>query len=151
MDFAIHILKGVNDIEFGMTRGQVRRRMTGTYKLADNKDGHYRADLFEEYGVFFRYGDDGHLDACEFFGSARTWLGGVNVMALTVGQAVEVLTRLDPTTEVEVDGATAYDAVLAIWTLDPDEEGPAAPLESFLVGRPGYYDSLRPEVRDDRI
>jgi len=148
MEFAIHPLKGVNDIQFGMTEGKVRELMRGatiTTRRGDivNETGHiWASEIYYHEGVRFDYDEGGHLEAAEFFKPAVVLIGGVRILDLSFGQALSTLARIDPNIAIEEDGATSFELALGIWVEDAGK-GANSPIETFLVGRPGYYDFLR--------
>lgn len=151
MAYVIHPLKGMNDLEFGMTIEEARSRMTGTFEVVDYHDGHHPADMYYDQGVFLRYDDYGHLAQCEFFAPAEAILAGVDVMALTIAQAKALLLRLDPHTLVKKYDATSFDLAIGLGTEDPDELGDDAALQSICIGREGTYDEFRPGQPEEDI
>jgi len=147
MEYVVHTLKGVNSIEFGMTVDEVRNIMSGQFETF-RRGGAFEpamndhpSDFYTEEGVFCYYDTEGHLEAMEFTNRARVLLGGVNVFELPIGRAVELLTRLDPEAVVDWEGAVSHGLSLAVWSPEASEDE-NAPVESFLTGRPGYYDDV---------
>ena len=141
MDFTIYPLKGANAVEFGMRSAQVKRAMNAPCVSGDIRavSKEFPTDFFEEAGVFAYYDVDGFLDALEFVRPSRPLLGKVNVFSLPFGQAAAMLARLDPEVVSEPDAVLSRQLSLSIWSPElPD--GDHVPIESFLVGRPGYYD-----------
>lgn len=144
MAYQIFPLKGFNDIEFGMTRDQVRARFSAPVREDDQHDGMEPCDWYHSLGICFEYDLEYHLQAIEFFKPAKPVFTGVNVLDLTLAQTQAMLARLDPSTVDEVDSSKAFDLAIGVWTQDDDDLGPDAPLTTFLIGKPGYYDEFRP-------
>ena len=142
MNFVVHPLKGVNDIEFGMTSAQVRAKVN----VAPEPDLHratskeFPSDFFPDLGFFCDYDDEGHLETIEFVLAGRPVLGGVNILSLPFHLAAEVLSRLDPQVVRAPDMVTSRRLSLSVWSSDPEDEG--IPVEAFLIGRPGYFDDV---------
>lgn len=152
MDFQLHPLKGVNDIEFGMTMDMVRARMTGTRDTFDRHKNGCLEDMYDDIGASFSYDLEGHLEFCQFFRPARAWLGGIDVLGLTMAEVVVLMKRLDPSTADEDDTEpTAFDLAMAPWSDDPDGLGDQAVITVFGLGKPGYYDEFRPGQPEEDI
>ena len=143
MLFTVFPLKAVNQIEFGMTAEIVREKMSGRLATGDirarSKD--HPTDYYQDEGAFFYYDEEGFLDAVEFASGANVILGGVRPLELPVGQAIAAMSKLDPNMIVDDEGAFSRRLSLGIWCPSIDE-GDDEPVESFLVGKPGYYDFL---------
>lgn len=144
MDFVVHPLKGVNDIEFGMTPEQVRPKLGDDFEIVTHRgrNEESRSDFYADLGLFCDYDEFGHLEAIEFVLSGRPFLGSISMLTLTVSTATELLARLDPQMVVEPDGAVSVPLSLAIWSSESSDEDKDVRVETFLVGRPGYYDFL---------
>lgn len=147
MQYVIHPLKGVNDVEFGMHVSEVRRRMGGDPEQFRRGGEGYPSDYHVKEGVFCYYDDQGFLEAIEFANIAPAFLDGVDLFTLSVSEMAALLTRLDPEGGRDHDGASSRRLCLAAWAPDDDDEGDDAPVESMLTGRPGYCDYLDPVVR----
>jgi hypothetical protein len=141
MSYTIYPLKGVNQIEFGMPVQRVRDLIGNDFLTGDvrAKSKDYPTDYILEDKVFFYYDETGHLEAVEFAAGASILLGGINPLSINWGQAREIMLKLDPDAVIDDEGAESRKLSLAIWCPDADE-GDDASVESFLVGRPGYYD-----------
>jgi len=143
VDFVVHPLKGVNDIEFGMTAPQVRSKINAAPEQKAHRatSKEYPSDFYPDLGLFCDYDEEGHLETVEFVLAGRPFLGGVNILTLPFGLAADLLRRLDPQVTLEPDAAVSRRLSMAIWSSDlPD--GDHVPVETFLVGRPGYYDDM---------
>ncbi|MDE2619765.1 MAG: hypothetical protein KGL54_06335 [Sphingomonadales bacterium] len=151
MAYQIFPLKGCDDIEFGMTRDQVRARFSEPALEDDLHDGMEPCDWYHSLGICFEYDLEYHLQAIEFFEPAKPVLNGVSVLDLTLAQMGTMLARLDPSTVEEDYVATAYDLAIGVWAEDQDDIGPDAPLTTFLIGKPGYYDEFRPGAPEMNI
>lgn len=142
MRFIAHPNKGANDIEFGMTAEMVAQRMTGELDIGDiratSKD--HPTYSYPEVPVFFYFDEDGHLEGIEFCAGANALLGGINLLNLSVREAITALTQLDPMTVVDHDGATSHKLSLSIWCPHIGDEEDPEPVETLLLGRPGYFD-----------
>lgn len=140
MDYTIHPLKGVNQIEFGVQAARVRQDMGTKYISGDFRavSKEHPTDFFKDAGMFAYYDADGHLEAMEFASPGRVFLGGVNLLSMHFSQVMALLTKLD--SHYSEDRAGACFRTLSIGIYAPrsiDEED--APVEAVLVGRPGYY------------
>jgi hypothetical protein len=141
MIFKAYPHKGVNDIEFGMTSAMVGERMTGRLEIGDiratSKD--HPTYSYPDVPVFFYFDGEGYLDSIEFCRGADVLLGGINFLNLPVREALSALQRLDPDMVMEVDGAKSRALDLALWCPNLDEEDDEEPVETLLIGAPGYY------------
>jgi hypothetical protein len=146
MDFIINPLVGIhNGIKFGMNFMEIRKYMKGNFKsfirggnikeLGDR----FPCDFYQDIGVFFYYDLKGKLEAIEFAHEAKPVIDGQAIFDLPAREAVRFLAKLDPELLVESDGATSFRLSLGLWAPDLSDEE-SAPVESFLTGRPGYYD-----------
>ena len=140
MNYVIHPLRGVDQIEFGMTPQQTRSRMKGDFELFKRTPQvSFPSDYFPEEHAFFYYDVSGLLQAIEFAPPAQPTIGGLDLFGLTFGQAVTKLRLLDNSLEEDADGAIARRLGVSIWApLAKDDRN--APVESVLVFRKGYYD-----------
>jgi hypothetical protein len=141
MDFIIHPLKGINDIEFGMKKEEVRQLIGVSPVEFRRHDEAHLSDHFENEGAFAYYDADGHLEAMEFSPPSRALLGVVNVLDLPFGQAASLLNRIDSKLVTDKDMVTSKRYCLSLWSSAGFEEKDE-PVEALLVGREGYYDSL---------
>lgn len=141
MTYKIYLLKGVNQIEFGMPVQRVREIIGNNFSTGDirAKSKDYPTDYILNERVFFYYDETGHLEAVEFASGADIALGGINPLAMNWGQARALIVKLDPDAMIDDEGAESRKFSMAVWCPDADE-GDNLPVESFLVGRPGYYD-----------
>jgi hypothetical protein len=139
MKFSIFPLKGVNQIKFSMTFGEVRALMGSEPKsFKKGPQDTFPTDYFDSEGVFFFYDGDGRLEAAEFAQPAQPIVADLNILGLGFGEALAILTSLDNHVEKQVDGAIAYQLGISIYA--PLAKGDmTAPVETVLVFRPGYY------------
>jgi hypothetical protein len=141
MDFTVHPLRGVNDIEFGMQASEVRKIIGEKPEEFRRHDEIYPSDHFVEEGVFGYYDPEGHLEALEFAEPARVILGAANILDLSFGQAATLMKQIDPEVVVDRDMVTSKRLCLSIWSSAGFKDD-AELVEAFWVGRTGYYDSL---------
>ena len=141
MDYSIHPLKGVNQIEFGTHAEVVRKSIGGDFEQFRRWKEIYPSDHFDEQGVFCYYDPDGHLEAFEFHEPARVFLSKVNLLSLHFSQAMALLTRLDQEFSRDLDGADFRNLSIGIYAprAEDDED---VPVEGVLVGRSCYYDEF---------
>lgn len=145
MDFRINILKGANDVEFGMRASKVRSLIGGKFKQFRRSSEIHPSDHCFELGVFCYYDSDGLLEALEFHSPARVFLGEINLLSLTYSQIVPLLKKLDPHIVTDMEGVGSKRLSLGFYIpdlSDEDEGGDDAHVETVLVGRPGYCDYL---------
>ena len=145
MQFVAYPLKGVNDIEFGMTAKMVKEKMSGELEIGDiratSKD--HPTYSYPNEPVFFYFDGDGHLDSIEFCHGADVLIGGVNILDMPVQTAIGAMLKLDPNAIVDDDSVVSPELSIAIWCPhlgDPEDE---EPVETILIGKPGYYDDLQ--------
>jgi hypothetical protein len=138
-EFRIWPLKGVDSIEFGMARDDVRSRFGSEPKsFKRSSRDTFPCDYFASDGVFFYYDDDGHLEAVEFALPAQPSVENLKLLGLGLDVAMAALSGLDSEVKKESDGAIAYQLGVSIWApLAKDDV--AAPVETVLAFRPGYY------------
>lgn len=139
MDFVFHPLKGVNDLEFGMDELSVHQRMGIVPEKFRRGGEKFPSDHYAAEGAFAYYDDEGHLEAFEVSRRSRALIGGVDILALPVRQALEFMQRLDPNAVIDRDGAISHKYSLAIWCPHLGDEEDEEPVEAALVGKPGYY------------
>lgn len=139
MKFQISSLKGVNGIEFGMSRNEVRRHFDSQPRsFMRSPQDSSPCDYFESQGVFFYYDGVGHLEAVEFASPAQPSVENLKLLGMGLDEATAALSGFDSEVEKEPDGAVAYQLGVSIYA-PLAKENPAAPVESVLAFRPGYY------------
>lgn len=145
MDFAAYPLKGVNDIEFGMTAEMVGQRMSGELEIADirARSPDHPTYYYPHVPVFYYFDENGHLEGIEFCEGADVRIGGINLLKLPVRAAIEAMTKLDSETVVDDQGAVSHRLSFGIWCPNIDDEEDEEPVETFLIARQGYYDYLK--------
>lgn len=138
-NFLILPLKGVGEIRFGMSPDEVRGRIGAAFRsFMRSPQASFPCDYFADVGAFCYYDSDGRLEAIEFSPPARPTIQGVELLGLGFEAAQNALSALDNQVENEIDGAIAYKVGVSIYApLAKDD--PAAPVESVLAFRPGYY------------
>lgn len=139
MKFRILPLKGVDGIEFGMTPDDVRSRFDSepkTFKRTPQDS--FPCDYFESESVFFYYDSDARLEAVEFALPAQPSIENMKLLGIGLNEATAALSGLDSQVEKEIDGAIAYQLGVSIYA-PLAKDNAAAPVESVLAFRPGYY------------
>lgn len=139
MDFVLKLLKGANGLEFGMTEQAVHDRMKVAPEKFRRHDEAFMSDYYVSDGAFAYYDDQGHLDAIEVSTPSRAILGGVDILALPVRQALAFVKQLDPDTKIDNGSVISHKYSLAIWCPHLGDEEDEEPVEAVLVGKPGYY------------
>lgn len=144
MIFNIMTNRGINNIEFGMDSENVRRLMSAQWETGPwrNISPEFPTDWFRDMGVFAYYDAEGFLEAMEFHEPADVCLGGVNLLGLQYGEARSLLGGIDPHFSVDEEGADFRTLSIGLYVPDAGELADKARIESVLVGRSGYYDSL---------
>ena len=144
MIFNIVPNKGVNNIEFGMNSANVRRLMNARFESGPwrNPSKYFPTDWFQVVGVFAYYDADGLLEAIEFHEPAAICLGDVDLLRLPYGVAKSLLTKLDPDFSSDGEGIDFRKLNIGLYAPDVEELADNARIESVLVGRSGYYDSI---------
>lgn len=143
MKFTAYPLKGVNDIEFGMTAQMVGARMHGRLEIGDFRatSTDHPTYYYPDEPVFFYFDEHGHLEGIEFCEGADVLLGGLNFLELPVRVAFAALAKLDPQTVVDHEGAQSPQLSIALWCPNLTDPEDPEPVESILFARPGYYDA----------
>lgn len=146
MEFHIAPLIGANSIRFGMTPSDIQRIVKKDPEKFRRGKEINPSDFYVEDGFFCYYDDsEGLLEALEFASGCTVIIDGVDLFKLTFGAAVNSLRKIDPDIVVEGDSITSHLLSLGVWSpLAYEDEN--EPLESILVGRPGYYDFLKEEA-----
>lgn len=141
MVFILHPLRGANDIEFGMTAEMVGARMPGIPDIGDIRATSidHPTYIYDEVPAFFYFDEEGHLDSIEFCRGSSIDLAGLNLFELTVRQALEFMRQIDPDTVINLDGAISNKLSLAIWCPHLGNKEDEEPIETVLIGKPGYY------------
>jgi hypothetical protein len=144
MQFLAYPLRGVNDIEFGMSAEMVGERMTGELEIGDirAKSKDHPTHFYPGEPVFFYFDADGHLEGVEFCEGADVRLGSINLLELPVREAIAVMKKLDADTVVDDQGAVSHRLSFGIWCPNIDDEQDEEPVETVLIARQGYYDYL---------
>jgi hypothetical protein len=140
MEFAIHPLKGVQDVTFGMTSEDVRRGMNAEFRsFKRSPQAKFPCDYFTKEGIFCYYDESGLLESVEFAGPGRPIVSGLDLLNLPFAQAVKKLSDLDENVNTESDGAIANNLGVSVYApLAKDNKN--APVESVMAFRHGYYD-----------
>jgi hypothetical protein len=141
MDYIIHPLRGINEIQFGMHANDVRNLMNIPNKPFRRGNEEFPSDSFENSNIFCYYDQDGHLEAMEFASESQVFIGGVNPLNMPGSQAIDTISRLDSSAVIDSEGIVSRQLSLALWCPSIKDE-PDQPAESILVGRSGYYDFL---------
>ncbi len=152
MAFVLHPIRGVNDIEFGMTADMVGARMPGVPEIGDFRATSIDnpAYCYDDVPVFFYFDEGGCLDSIEFCRGSEIDLYGVNPFNFTVCQALELMQRIDPDTVIDGEGAISHKFSLAIWCPNLGDEEDEEPVETVLIGKPGFYEMLYGQPVSDR-
>jgi hypothetical protein len=139
MQLTISPFKGVDDVEFGMSPKEVRKRVGGKFRpFKRSVSAAVPCDYFEDLGVFFYYDYDRKLAAIEFAGPAQPTVAGLKLLELSFRDAYSALHDLDDQTKKESDGAIAFQLGVSIYA-PLAKANPMAPVESLLAFRKGYY------------
>jgi hypothetical protein len=144
MNYEIHPLKGIGNIEFGMPVDKVRNLMSGKFETfrrieyPEELRDKFPSDHYVDQGVFCYYDVDGHLEAMEFVTPARPFLGEFYPLEMSFREAATVLAKLDADIVRELGSVTSRRWSLSIYT--PNR--PSDPVGCFLAGRAGLYDEL---------
>lgn len=140
MLFNIAPLRGVGNIEFNSPREEVRRLVNAPLQSFKRSfDDPFPCDYYRAMGAFFYYDVEDRLEAIEFAAPARPTVGGLELLGLGFDEACASLRTLDSDVRQEIDGAIAPHLGVSVYApLAKDD--PAAPVESVLAFRPGYYD-----------
>ena len=140
MEFHISPLKGIGQIKFGMSPGEVRNQVGSEPKsFKRTPQAAFPCDYFESEGVYFYYDGNGLLEAAEFAQPAQPTVENLSLLGVGFGEAVAALSRLDTQVETEADGAIAYQLGVSIYAALAKDDT-SAPVESVMAFRPGYYD-----------
>lgn len=139
MSFTLHVLRGVDDIEFGMTAEMVGQRMEGPLEIGNIRatSPEHPTYSYPDVPVFFYFDEDGHLEGIEFCRGADVTIAGVNILNLSVRQALAFMKRLDPDTVIDNDGAASHKFSLEIWCPHIGDEEDKEPVETVLISKPG--------------
>ena len=144
--------EGVDSVRFGMTRSEVagvvgsepRRARRNQYSASDY-------DFFEALGLFVYYGADEKCDGVELTRRARVSYDGYDLFAHPAAHA-RAWARARDQDLVEKDGFCSAALGLSMYAPSIDiEEERAAPAQSFLAFRPGYYEEERRRIDAARI
>ncbi len=140
MDYTIIPNEGVGSVRFNMSADEARAAIGLDYQSFKRSPlSASESDYFAEAATFFYYDADRKLEAIEFAPAVQPRLGGTELFGLNFKECSAYLAQLDEDVELEEDGAVAYRVGVSIYApLAKDDE--AAPVESVLVFRAGYYD-----------
>lgn len=140
MIFSIDLLKGAENIFFGMTPNEVRAELGGKYKsFKKTYHSKYPCDYFEELGVFVYYKLPGLVEAIEFSEPAKPILEEKNLLCLPFEQLKSILLSKDTELEIEPDSLTSYSLGVGVYAPDANRLPNSFP-ESIIVFERGYYD-----------
>jgi hypothetical protein len=150
MIYEIHPLVGVNDIKFDMSPDDVRSRMSGNFEtfvwggnLGIFKDS-FPTDYYQKEGILCFYDKSGRMDGMQFYEPSRPVFRGVNLLSLSIGQAMRFLRQWDPDLKNyggHGGGAISRRLNLVVRSFDMDEDD-SIPVESVETKRAGYFDYL---------
>jgi len=140
MNFEILPLIGIGELKFGMDRGQVRRYLGERYRsFKRSPQSMSPCDYFEHLGVFCYYDSSDELEAVELALPACPSIDNRQLLGLGIATATRTLGSLSQNIQEEADGTTARDIGVSVHA-PLAKENTAAPVESVLVFRSGYYD-----------
>jgi hypothetical protein len=96
MDFEITPHKGADNIEFNMSRDEVRKRIGGAFRSFKRwQDDEPLVDNYHDIGLFCYYDAADRLEALEFVSPARPAVAGVKLLGLSFKEAFDELRALD--------------------------------------------------------
>ena len=138
MDFSIIPLKGVGNVEFGMSPDEVRRRVGSSFRsFKRSPQAAFPCDYFDQLGMFCYYDSEGELEAVEMSSPAGQRLT-VSIFSNDFGSAARSLAGFGEQIKRENDGVIAYEAGVSIYA-PLAKDNPTASVESVLAFRAGYY------------
>lgn len=145
MAFSAYPLKGVDDIEFGMTAEMVGERMAGRLVVGNIRatSPDHPTYSYPDVPVFFYFDEEGHLDGIEFCAGAEVHIGGMNPLLLSVKEAISTLRKIDPELTVDADGAKSTRLSIAIWCPYIGDAEDPEPVETLMLAIPGYFDNVK--------
>ena len=131
---------GIDEIQFGMSLADARNAISSPYKsFKRTPASEHPCDFYENIGLFVYYDRSSLVEALEFCEPAQLNFKGVDLVASSFEDLVNLLKSLDQGVELEGDSFTSYS--LGIGGYAPDlEENPNCACESVIVFKDGYYD-----------
>jgi|CXWL01.1.fsa_nt_gi hypothetical protein len=139
MDFSIIPLKGVGNVEFGMSPDEVRRRVGSSFRsFKRSPQAAFPCDYFDQLGMFCYYDSEGELEAVEMSSPAAPTINGIDLLKLDFETAARSLAGFGKQIKRENDGVIAYEAGVSIYA-PLAKDNPTASVESVLAFRAGYY------------
>lgn len=97
----IYLLKGVDDVEFGMNVLEVRKIILGKFEefrrieFFEELRDKYLVDYFFEKGVFCYYDEGGCFEVMEFMNFVKFMFGGVDMLNIVFCKVDVFLGNLD--------------------------------------------------------
>lgn len=123
-------LVGINDIEFGITRSDLREKM-GRFK--DFKKNIFSKEPTDDFGFCHVYYDENQkVEAIEIFNEVNLSVGEHSLMPCTLDKACEIMKALDKDVEIEAEYITSVKLSIGI-TCEEDE------VVAVLLGKENYY------------
>lgn len=143
MIFEVSSYIGVNSIEFEMSREAVRNSLLN-YEYRTFRRNSYSespSDGYEEIGVNVYYDSNDKVEALEFSEPACVVFNGIDIFSLPASEVYALIKKIDQDVMIDEDGLISFK--LGVGVYEPlYEEKYMHPIESFIVFKQGYYDSI---------
>lgn len=140
MDLTIKPYIGIGDIEFGLHRKIIRKKLQAEFSSFKKAPSSVAlTDYFPSLGLFVAYNKNDLCEAVECASPAKPILSGVSLMEMPMAQLRVWFEKSDGDVEIDFEGLTSYKFGVGIWHpagFDEPEETP----ETVIVFRKGYYD-----------
>lgn len=129
-EIVVRPLKAVGDIEFGMSRNEVRG-ILGKYR--EFKKSKWATCTTDDFGYCHVYYDkENKCEAVEIFGDVRVKIAQQVIFPLDFSKTCELLKARDETLEIEEDSCTSLKESIGVYA-------PQGKSEAILFGCARYY------------
>lgn len=147
MNYRLNIFEGLDGLRFGAPVGDTRSYFSEkfeSYVMGESLDilkDDFPTDYYREIGVFCYFNKSGNLEAIEFLSPSRPIMNEVDLLSLSVKEAIHLFIGTDP--ELDINATRAISKKLSIgFVFSYEDDSEDARIASFLLGCPGYYDDI---------
>ncbi|WP_411800804.1 hypothetical protein [Acinetobacter vivianii] len=143
MIFEVNSYVGVNSIKFGMSREGVRNTLLNyEYRIfRRNSYSESSIDGYDDIGLNVSYDSSDKVEALEFSEPACVVLNGVDIFNIPASEVYALIKKLDQDVMIDEDGLISFKLGVGVYEPFYEEEY-MHPIESFIVFKQGYYDSI---------
>lgn len=141
MIFNVFPYQGVNDLNLGMKRQEIRdilgvSNLSKEFRRSTTSEN--TIDAYYSLGVFVNYDKDDNCIYFEFFQPAKVFLGSHELFSLSYKNLIEIIGLQDKKIVEDDSGFSSFELGVGVYTPDKVDE-PDRAVEGIIVFKKGYY------------